>query len=88
MNMNFVRKITHSDTLKDIIDLPENLLNQEVEIFIRPLQTPRPFEQLQEPPVISGASVKGALRRYANQNLLQHEKDAWGKVAQEKHEHR
>lgn len=88
MNMNFVRKITHSDTLKDIFDLPENLLNQEVEIIIRPLQTLRPFEQLQGFPVISGASVKGALRRYANHNLLQHEKDAWGKGAQEKHEHR
>lgn len=83
MIMNFVRKITHSDTLKDIIDLPENLRNQEVEIIVLPLQTPRPFEQLQGLPVISGASVKGALRHYANQNLLQLEKDAWGKGVQE-----
>lgn len=86
--MSFVRKITHSDTLKDIIDLPENLLNQDVEIIILPLQTPRPFEQIQGFPTISGASVKGALRHYANQNLVELEKDAWGKGAQEKHEHR
>lgn len=85
--MNFVRKVTHSDTLKHIVDLPENLRNQDVVLIILPLQTP-PSDQVQPLPYISGASVKGALRHYANQSLLQHEKDAWKKGVQEKHEHR
>lgn len=85
--MNFVRKVTHSDTLKHIVDLPENLRNQDVELIILPLPTSS-SHQASPLPSISGASVKGALRHYANQSLLEHEKDAWEKGVQEKHEHR
>jgi hypothetical protein len=85
--MNFVRKVTHSDALKHIVDLPENLLNQEVELIILPLPT-SPSHQTPPLPDISGPSVKGSLRQYANQSLLQQEKDAWKKGVQGKHEHR
>lgn len=67
MHMDLVKKITHSDTIKD--------------------QTPRPFEQLHEVPLFSLVSVKGALRRYANQSLIQREKEAWVQGVQENHEY-
>lgn len=82
--MDFVRKITHSDALKHIVDLPENLRDEDVELIILPVQSPCP-DQEQKLPYISGSSVKGALRHYAKQHLLQHEKDAWQKSVQEKH---
>ncbi|MDP4098909.1 hypothetical protein OIN60_19475 [Paenibacillus sp. P96] len=88
--MNFVRKITHSDTLKHIVDLPEDMRNQDVELIILPLQTP--FLDQSQLSYISGSSLRGAargaLKQFANSDLQQHEKNAWIKGVQEKHEHR
>lgn len=81
--MNFVRKVTHSDALKHIVDLPENLRNQNVELIILPLQDPASDQVY-----ISGSSVRGALKQFANSNLQQHEKEAWIKGMQEKYEYR
>jgi hypothetical protein len=82
--MNFIRKVTNSDALKHIVDLPESLRNQDVEIIILPIGDHSPSKQA----IPSSSSARGALKQYANLDLLQYEQDAWEKGVQEKHEHR
>lgn len=82
--MNFVRKITHSDMLEHIVDLPEELRHQDVELIILPLREPASKQTSS----VSTPSARGALKQFANPNLLQYEQDAWKKGVQEKHEHR
>ncbi|WP_282939455.1 hypothetical protein [Paenibacillus sp. RC67] len=82
--MNFVRKITNSDVLKYIIDLPENLRNQDVELIILPIGDPTPFKT----PVPATPTARGALKQFANIDLIEYEQNAWAKGVQEKHEHR
>lgn len=84
--MNFVRKITHSDTLKHIVDLPESLRDQDVELIILPLHNS--YSDKEQPSYVSGSSVRGMLRQYAKRGLMQNETDAWQKGVKEKHEHR
>ncbi|WP_223068147.1 hypothetical protein [Paenibacillus caui] len=81
--MNFVRKVTNSDALKHIVHLPDNLRNQDVELIILPLETQAPHKT----PTPSTPKARGALKQFANLDLLQHEQDVWKKVVQEKHEH-
>ncbi|HIW33320.1 MAG TPA: hypothetical protein IAA29_11095 [Candidatus Paenibacillus intestinavium] len=82
--MNFVRKITNSDALKHIVDLPENLQNQDVELIILPIGDHSSFQYTAP----SSPTARGALKQYAKLDLLQYEQDAWAKGVQEKHEHR
>ncbi|MGG4143887.1 hypothetical protein ABEW34_12205 [Paenibacillus algorifonticola] len=82
--MNFVRKITNSDALKHIVDLPEDLQNQDVEIIILPIGDSSLFKH----PTTSSHTARGALKQYANWDLIQYEQDAWEKGVQDKHEHR
>jgi hypothetical protein len=82
--MNFVRKVTNSNALKHIVDLPENLRNQDVELIILPLGDLSPLQQT----IPVNASARGALKQFANLDLIQYEQDAWAKGVQEKHEHR
>lgn len=82
--MNFVRKVTHSDILEHIVDLPEDLRNQEVELIILPLRNPTSNEAS----TFSPPSARGALKQFSNPEFLQHEQNAWKKGVQEKHEHR
>ncbi len=82
--MNFVRKVTNSNALKHIVDLPENLRNQDVELIILPLGDLSPLKQT----IPVNASARGALKQFANLDLIQYEQDAWAKGVQEKHEHR
>ncbi|MDF2716309.1 MAG: hypothetical protein K0R28_3234 [Paenibacillus sp.] len=82
--MNFIRKVTNSDALKHIVDLPESLRNKDVELIILPIVDPSPSKQV----VPSSPTARGALKQYANVDLIDHEKNAWEKGAQEKHEHR
>ena len=35
--MEFVRKVVNGTDLKDIIDIPDNLINKKVEILIFPI---------------------------------------------------
>jgi hypothetical protein len=81
--MDFIRKVTHSDALKHIVDLPESLRNQEVELIILPIGDPFPSKQAALYP-----TARGALKQYANVDLIQYEQDAWEKSVQEKYEHR
>jgi hypothetical protein len=82
--MNFIRKITNSDALKHIVDLPDNLRNQDVELIILPLGDHSPSKQA----LPSSYAARGSLKQYANADLIQYEQDAWEKGVQEKHEHR
>jgi len=82
--MNFVRKITNSDALKHIVDLPEDLQNQDVELIILPIGDSSLFKRS----IPSSHTARGALKQYANLDLIQFEQGAWEKGAQEKHEHR
>jgi hypothetical protein len=82
--MDFVRKVTNSDALKHIIDLPEGLRNQEVELIILPIEDPISSRQITN----VAPTARGALKQYANLDMLQHEQDAWAKGVQDKHEYR
>ena len=81
--MNFVRKITNSDALKHIVDLPEDLQNQDVELIILPIGDSALFKR-----PIASHTARGALKQYANLDLIQYEQGAWEKGVQDKHEHR
>jgi hypothetical protein len=85
-NMNFIRKVTNSDALKHIVDLPESLWNQDVELIILPLEDQ--YTSKQSPTPSSSPTARGALKQYANLDLLQQENDAWVKGVQDKHEYR
>jgi hypothetical protein len=82
--MNFVRKVTNSDALKHIVDLPESLRNQDVELIILPIGDPIPLKT----PIPVTPTARGALKQFANIDLIEYEQDAWAKGVQEKHEHR
>jgi hypothetical protein len=70
INMNFIRKITNSEALKHIVDLPDNLRNQEI---ILPLGDHSPSKQA----LPSSYAARGSLKQYANADLIQYEQDAW-----------
>ncbi len=82
--MSFIRKVTNSDALKNIVDLPDDLRNQDVELIILPIDDP--FSSKQFPRV--EPTARGALKQYANLDLLQLEQDAWAKGVRDKHEYR
>ncbi|MFD2670811.1 hypothetical protein [Marinicrinis sediminis] len=82
--MSFIRKVTNSDALKNIVDLPDDLRNQDVELIILPIHDP--FSSKKTPRV--EPTARGALKQYANLDLLQLEQDAWAKGVQDKHEYR
>lgn len=81
--MNFVRKITDSNILASVIDIPDNLRNRTVEILIFPYENQKN----------SGESIgrkskraKGLLAKYRNPKLQKLENEAWVKAAVDKHE--
>jgi len=82
--VNFVRKVTNSDALKHIVDLPESLRNQDVELIILPLGDLSPLKQT----IPVNTTARGALKQFTNLDLIQYEQDAWAKGVQEKHAHR
>lgn len=73
INMNFVKKITNSDALKHIIDLPEDLHNQDVELIILPIGD----STLSTHYIPFSHTARGALKQYANLDLIQFEQGAW-----------
>lgn len=82
--MNFVRKITNSDALKHIVDLPENLQNQDLELIILPIGEPSSIPYTSQ----SSPTARGALKQYANAELIELEDNAWKESAREKYEDR
>jgi len=82
--MNFIRTITNSSLLGNIIDLPPELRNRQVEILILPVEDEIKPQRL---PAKERKS-KGALKKYKNPALVKLEKTAWKKAVEAKHESR
>lgn len=75
--MNYVRKVTNSDVLANVIDLPKELKNRKVEIIIIPYDNSNEVVQ---------KNMKGALAKYKNPSLQVNENEAWPSAVVEKHE--
>ncbi|GHT35595.1 hypothetical protein FACS189427_05220 [Planctomycetales bacterium] len=77
------RQTIPSVLLQPILDLPSELLGQDVEVIVLPS-----VKQPQEKPVAGKpfVSIKGALKEYANPEIRKHERDAWANAAIEKEE--
>lgn len=76
--MEIFRKVIDSELLLNIMDIPECLRHQKVEILIRPLgnetsEKKRPL-------------VRGMLENYKNPELLDQEAKAWSEAVREKYE--
>jgi hypothetical protein len=84
--MDFFRKVTNSNALKNIIDLPESLWDQDVELIILPIGNDLRSKQLTS--TTSSPTARGALKQYANLDLMQHEQEAWEMGVKDKYEHR
>ncbi|MBE6082481.1 MAG: hypothetical protein E7205_07325 [Tissierellaceae bacterium] len=78
--MNFIRKITNSDVLADIIDIPKELRNRKVEIIILP------YENENNSDIFKKKSLRGALAKYKNEELQKKENEAWISAVAEKYE--
>ena len=79
-SMSFVRKITNSDVLADIIDLPKELKNKKVEIIILP------YENTNNSDILKKKSLRGALAKYKNEELREKENEAWPNATVGKYE--
>ena len=74
--MEFVRKVVNGIDLKDIIDIPSNLINKKVEILIFPLDE-------QDKKTKNKKSLSGFLSKYANPDLINKEENVWLEEAKE-----
>ncbi len=82
--MDFIRTVTNSNILINIIDLPPKMKNRQVEILILPVETDRIKNELPA----KNKKMRGALKKYRNAALIKQEKKAWLKAASDKHESR
>ncbi|KUO73690.1 MAG: hypothetical protein APF81_01935 [Desulfosporosinus sp. BRH_c37] len=80
--MNFIRKVANSNILADVIDLPENLRNREVEILIFPLENRNTKESKDRKP----KSARGLLEKYKNVDLKNLENGAWARAVVDQYE--
>lgn len=78
--MNFVRKITNSDILASVIDIPESLRNKKVEILIFPYESMNTEDSLVRKP----KRARGLLEKYKNKELQDVENGAWAKAVVDK----
>jgi predicted transcriptional regulator len=82
--MDFIRTVTNSNILINIIDIPNKLKNRLVEILILPVETDRIKNELPA----KNKKMRGALKKYRNAALIKQEKKAWQKAVGDKHESR
>lgn len=68
--MQFVRKIINGSDLISVIDMPNELINKKVKIFVLPIE-----EKPQK--VKKKKSIAGFLAKYANQSLMEKEENVW-----------
>lgn len=68
--MQFVRKIINGSDLISIIDMPNELINKKVKIFVLPIE-----EKPQK--VKKKKSIAGFLAKYANPSLMEKEENVW-----------
>jgi hypothetical protein len=68
--------------LRSIIDIPKDIISQEVEIIILSDTISRKSVSVKR----ERGKVGGVLNRYADSNLIKNEKDnAWTKIIEDKH---
>ena len=68
--MQFVRKIINGSDLISIIDMPNELINKKVKIFVLPIEE-RPKKAKKK------KSIAGFLAKYANPSLMEKEENVW-----------
>lgn len=78
--MTVFRKITNSEILSQVMDLPDDLKNKEVEIIIFPHENHGKDRNEHK-------NAKGLLEKYKNENLYSLESEAWAEAVKEKSEH-
>jgi hypothetical protein len=75
------RKTMSSLLLQPVLDLPSELLGQDVDVIVLP-SVNQPQEK--PPEERSFISQKGVFKQYANPEIRKHERDAWPDAAVEK----
>lgn len=68
--MQFVRKIINGSDLISVIDMPNELINKKVKIFVLPIEE-RPKKAKKK------KSIAGFLAKYANPSLMEKEENVW-----------
>lgn len=79
--MSFYRKIIDSDLLNNIIDLPAQLKNKQIEMILLPITDNTPLSK-------NNKGARGMLEKYKDVSLLKQEGTAWGDAIEEKYENR
>lgn len=74
--MEIVRKVVNGTDLKDIIEIPQNLINKKVEILVFPVDTISKEKKARK-------SLAGFLSKYAKPELALREENAWYEEAKE-----
>lgn len=74
--MDFVRKVINGTELKDIVEIPDSLINRKLEILIFPVEEPKTKNKKKK-------SIAGYLSKYANPNLIEREENVWIEEAKE-----
>ena len=73
--MEIVRKVLQGSDLKNVIEIPSNLMNKKLEILIIPIEEPKKKK--------SKKSLSGFLSKYANTDLISKEENVWYEEASE-----
>jgi hypothetical protein len=78
--MDSIRKVTNSNILDGIFDIPENLKNKKVLITISS------YDDTKDKDIPRMKNLKGSLSKYKNDSLRKEEDDAWAMAVLEKYE--
>lgn len=79
--MDFIRKITNSDLLAGIMNIPENMRHKKVEIIVLPCEAESEDKKNE-----LRKNVKGLLHKYANKSYIPLEQSVWAEAVRESHE--
>ncbi len=79
--MQFFHKIVNSSLLENIINLPIEMKNKDVEIILRPISK-------KDSAVENNTTLFGFLSNYQNDKMIENEKNAWEIAMKEKYGNR
>lgn len=77
--MEALRTTIAAERLATVIDLPESLRHQELEVIV----LPQTEEKKSKKPAGERKSMMGCLKEYANPDLWEQEEGAWERAAAE-----
>lgn len=75
--MEVFKKITNSNVLDDIFDIPESMKNKKIVVTVSTYED-KDNDKLKD--------LRGALSKYKNEDLIKTEKDAWANSVVDRHE--